>query len=223
VTGLPFVTLKIASTLDGKVAARDGSSRWITGEDARADVHRLRAGADAILVGAGTAVTDDPVLTVRDTEYRGRPPLRVLVDASGRTPPSARILSLEAPTLIATTERCPDDRRGEWREAGAEVVVHDSESGRVPLAELMSDLGKRSVQGLLVEGGPTVAWSFVSGGLLDKVVVYLAPKLVGGADAPSGLLGEGVGSIGEALELEIHSVERVGRDVKVEAYVHRDR
>ncbi len=104
VTGLPFVTLKTAASLDGKTAARDGTSRWITGEEARDDVQRLRGAADAIVAGAGTVVADDPALTVRDPSYRGHPPLRVVVDASGRVPPDARIFDRSAPTLIATTD-----------------------------------------------------------------------------------------------------------------------
>ena len=126
-TGMPFVIWKAAASLDGKVAARDGSSRWITGEAARADVHRLRAWADAIVVGAGTALADDPELTVRDPDYRGRPPIRVLVDARGRVGPSGDLFDDQAPTLVATTELAPAAARDAWRDAGAEVLVveHD--------------------------------------------------------------------------------------------------
>jgi diaminohydroxyphosphoribosylaminopyrimidine deaminase / 5-amino-6-(5-phosphoribosylamino)uracil reductase len=220
--GLPFVTLKMAATLDGRVAARDGSSRWITGEQARADVHRLRAASDAIVVGAGTVLADDPSLTVRHPGYRGRPVLRVVVDARGRVPAGSRIFSDDAPTLVATTQLAPVDRVDAWRATGAEVVVYDAVGGLVALAELWADLGKRSVQGVLLEGGPTLAWSAVGAGLVDKLVLYLAPKLVGGSGAPGVLEGGGVGGIAEAIETEIVDVERVGVDVRVEAYVHRD-
>ena len=114
VTGLPFVTLKTAASLDGRTAARDGTSRWITGEDARNDAHVLRGAADAIVAGAGTVIADDPLLTVRDPSYRGDPPLRVVVDASGRVPPDARIFDRSAPTLIATTERADRARADAW-------------------------------------------------------------------------------------------------------------
>lgn len=222
-TGLPFVTWKMAASLDGKVASRDGTSRWITGEAARADVHRLRAAADAILVGAGTALADDPSLTVREPGYRGRPPLRVLVDARGRVPATGDLFTDEAPTLVATTHLAPDDRRREWIDAGADVVVYEAEGQGVPLGQLMEDLGKRDVQGVLLEGGPTLAWSAVEEGVVDKVVVYLAPKLIGGADAPTVLGGRGFAPIGQALGLRIRSFDRVGEDLKVEADVHRDR
>ena len=213
----------MAATLDGKVAARDGSSRWITGEEAREDVHRLRAASDAIVVGAGTALLDDPSLTVRDPDYRGRPVLRVLVDAAGRVEAGSKIFSNEAPTLVATTELAPAERVDAWRAARADVVVYESAGGRVPLPALLGDLGKRDVQGALLEGGPTLAWSAVEDGLVDKLVVYLAPKLLGGTAAPGILGGQGAPSIGDALELDVAEVERIGRDVKVEAYVHRDR
>jgi diaminohydroxyphosphoribosylaminopyrimidine deaminase/5-amino-6-(5-phosphoribosylamino)uracil reductase len=222
-TGLPFVTLKSAASLDGRTAAHDRSSKWITGEAARLDVQRLRAAADAILVGAGTVVADDPSLTARLPGYAGRPPLRVVVDATGRTPADARIFDDRAPTLVATGPRADRKRIDDWISAGAEVTVfEEDEQGGVSLPELLSNLGKRDVQGLLVEGGATLAWSFVREGLVDRVVLYLAPKLIGGADAPGVLMGQGFAPIGDAHSLRIVNVDRVGEDVKVEADVHRD-
>jgi diaminohydroxyphosphoribosylaminopyrimidine deaminase/5-amino-6-(5-phosphoribosylamino)uracil reductase len=222
-TGMPFVIWKAAASLDGKVAARDGSSRWITGEAARADVHRLRAWADAIVVGAGTALADDPELTVRDPDYRGRPPLRVLVDARGRVGPSGDLFDDQAPTLVATTELASMKARDAWREAGAEVLVMETDGEGVGLTALMGDLGKRDLQGVLLEGGPTLAWSAVEEGLVDMIVLYLSPKLLGGRDAPTVLDGRGFAPIGQALPMRIRSVERVGEDLRVEADVHGDR
>jgi diaminohydroxyphosphoribosylaminopyrimidine deaminase/5-amino-6-(5-phosphoribosylamino)uracil reductase len=222
-TGLPFVTWKMAASLDGKVAARDGSSRWITGAAARADVHRLRAAADAIVVGAGTALADDPALTVRMPGYRGRPPLRVLVDARGSVPATGDLFDDEAPTLVATTELAPRDRRDAWSSAGAEVLVLAPEADRVPMHELATDLGKRDVQSILLEGGPTLAWAAVEDGLVDRVVVYLAPKLVGGTDAPTVLGGRGFAPIAKALGVRVSAFDAIGDDLRVEADVHRDR
>jgi diaminohydroxyphosphoribosylaminopyrimidine deaminase / 5-amino-6-(5-phosphoribosylamino)uracil reductase len=222
-TGLPFVTWKMAASLDGKVASRDGTSRWITGEAARADVHRLRAAADAILVGAGTALVDDPSLTVRDPRYKGRPPLRVLVDARGRVPETGDLFDAAAPTMVATTSLAPRERREAWRARGAEVVEYEPEGGGVPLTQLLSDLGKRDMQGVLLEGGPTLAWSMVEDRAVDKVVVYLAPKLIGGQDAPGVLGGRGFAPIAQAMQLSVASFDHVGKDLRVEAHVHRDR
>lgn len=224
-TRLPFVTLKMAASLDGKAAARDGSSRWITGERARAEVHRMRAAADAILVGAGTAFRDDPSLTVRDPEYRGRPKLRVVVDGRGIVPETNRIFSDGlAPSMVATSEGAPRERRDAWRRAGAEVLVlDDAGSALIPLDDLLLELGKRDVQHVLIEGGPTIAWEAVQRDLVDKVVLFFAPVLVGGEAAPSVLMGGGTPTIGDAVPLELSEVTRVGRDFKVVAYVHRDR
>ncbi len=224
-TGLPHVTLKMAASLDGKVAARDGSSRWITGEEARAEVHRMRAAADAIVVGAGTAFRDNPSLTVRDPEYRGRPPLRVVVDGRGILPETHQVFSDgRAPTLVATTEGAPGWRREAWRSAGAEVLVlDDAGSALIPLDDLFRELGKRDVQGVLMEGGPTLAWEAVGRGLVDQVVLFFAPILVGGQDAPSVLMGGGIPTIADPFRLEIDEVARVGPDIKVVARVHRDR
>jgi diaminohydroxyphosphoribosylaminopyrimidine deaminase / 5-amino-6-(5-phosphoribosylamino)uracil reductase len=220
-TGLPLVTLKMAASLDGKVAARDGSSRWITGEAARRDVHRLRAASGAIVVGAGTAVMDDPSLTVRLPGFRGRAPLRVLLDASGRTPATSALFGDSGPTLVATTPACPAAARAAWEEAGAEVLVLDGSgpAGRVPLRELLHALGKRDIQDVLIEGGPTVAGAAAVEDVVDRLVLYLAPKLIGGRDAPGIIGGEGVSSVADIIAMRIISVERIGDDVKLVAGV----
>jgi diaminohydroxyphosphoribosylaminopyrimidine deaminase/5-amino-6-(5-phosphoribosylamino)uracil reductase len=223
-TQLPLVTWKVGATFDGKVAARDGSSRWITGEAARAEVHRMRAAADAVVVGAGTALADDPALTVRDPGYRGRPVLRVLVDGSGRVPPDGELFSADAPTLVATSEECDPAAADAWRAAGAEVVVLPrDDAGGVSLGELFAFLGKRDAQSVLLEGGPTLAASAVRDGLVDRLVLFLAPKLLGGVTAPGVLGGEGLAPVDRAVRLDVVSVDRVGEDLRVEADVHRDR
>jgi diaminohydroxyphosphoribosylaminopyrimidine deaminase/5-amino-6-(5-phosphoribosylamino)uracil reductase len=224
-TQLPFITLKVAATLDGKVAARDGSSLWITGEAAREEVHRMRGAADAIVVGAGTALADDPALTVRDPDYRGRPVLRVLVDAAGRVPATGRLFSDEAPTLVATTDAAVRDAVEAWRAAGADVesLPAEADGGGVSLQALWAALGKRDVQSVLLEGGPTLAASAVRDGLVDRVVVFLAPKLLGGVTAPGVLGGKGLAPVGEAVRLDVVAVERVGEDIRVEADVHWNR
>jgi diaminohydroxyphosphoribosylaminopyrimidine deaminase / 5-amino-6-(5-phosphoribosylamino)uracil reductase len=224
-TGLPFVVLKMASSLDGKVAARDGSSRWITGEEARAEVHRMRAGADAIMVGSGTALQDDPALTVRYPAYRGTPPLRVVVDGRGVVPETHTVFrDGAAPTLVATTERAPEPRRRAWAAAGADVVVlGDTAAPHTPLDRLLETLGKRDVQEVLLEGGPSLAWAAVDAGLIDRVVLFMAPVLIGGARAPGILDGEGSARLVDAIPLDVTEVRRVGDDLKVVADVHRDR
>jgi diaminohydroxyphosphoribosylaminopyrimidine deaminase / 5-amino-6-(5-phosphoribosylamino)uracil reductase len=184
----PFVVWKVAATLDGRVAAADGTSRWITGEDARAAVHRLRATCDAIVVGSGTALTDDPQLTVRDAGGRpaARQPLRVVIDRRGRLPATARLRDDAAPTLVS---RAPDP------------------------AALLAELYDRNVRRVLLEGGPTLAAAFLRAGLVDEAVVHLAPTFLG-AGVP--LVGDlGISTIADALTLAIVDVIPMGRDVQL--------
>ena len=224
-TGLPHVTLKMAASLDGKVAARDGSSRWISGEPAREEVHRLRAASGAIVVGSGTVEADDPSLTARHPRFPGRRPLRVIVDGSGVLPATRKVfMDAAAPTLVATSESASAERIGAWREAGAEVLVlSDPGSAVVALDRLLAELGKRGIQRVLVEGGPTLGWELVREGLIDQLVVFLAPILVGGRDAPSVLMGEGIASIANPYRVDIVEISRVGDDIKVVADVHGHR
>lgn len=221
-TGMPFVTWKVAMSMDGRIAAADGSSRWISGDAAREDVHRLRAASDAIVVGSGTALADDPALTVRIAgEHRA--PLRVLVDGRGRVPATGRLFDDAAPTLVATTHDVDAAARAAWSAAGAEVVEFRGDAGRVPLQDLLANLGKREVQSVLLECGPTLAWSAVAADLVDRVVTYLAPVLLGGEGAASPLGGEGFVPVGAGRRLAVDDVTRIGDDVRVEAHVHRDR
>lgn len=224
-TGLPHVTLKMAASLDGKVAARDGSSRWITGDAAREDVHRLRAASGAIVVGSSTVEADDPSLTVRHPEFPGRRPIRVIVDGAGAVPEGHQVFTDDAaPTLVATSEAARPERIGAWRDAGAEVLVLSEPGGRrVALGRLFEELGKRGIQRVLVEGGPTLGWELVHEGLVDQLVLYLAPILIGGRDAPSVLMGEGIASIADPHRVEIVEMLRVGDDIKVVADVHGHR
>lgn len=214
--GRPYVTLKVAASLDGRTSAADGSSRWITGERARLDAHRVRASADAICVGVGTVLKDDPALTVRGARRR-RPVRRVVIDSLARTPPGARVLANDAPAVIYAVETAPRDRVKALEDAGAQVILVPSESGVVPVDKLLEHLAESSVMSLLVEGGPRLAGSFAAAGSLDRYLFYTAPKLLGGA--PSGPVFDGwaVGSIHDARRLRIVSVRRLGDDLRVEA------
>jgi diaminohydroxyphosphoribosylaminopyrimidine deaminase/5-amino-6-(5-phosphoribosylamino)uracil reductase len=203
--GRPHVTWKFAATLDGRSAAADGTSQWITSEPARADVHRLRGTVDAIIAGVGTVLADDPHLTVRDLRDGSlaiTQPLRVVVDSSGRTPEDARVRDAAAPTWIATAAA-----------AGA------GPDGRIDLAAMLTQLYARGVRGALLEGGPTLAGSFLAAGLVDTVIGYVAPKLLG-AGRPA-LVGAGVVTIGEAIGLDLTDVTRIGPDLRFTATLAR--
>jgi diaminohydroxyphosphoribosylaminopyrimidine deaminase/5-amino-6-(5-phosphoribosylamino)uracil reductase len=213
-TGLPLVSLKAAMSLDGKIATARGEARWITGEPARAYGHRLRSYHDAVLVGVGTVLADDPELTVR--MVRRASPLRVVVDSRGRTPPTARLLSAdERRPVVAVTRRAPAARRGRIERAGAEVWVLPSSGGGVSLRALMKRLGERGVQSVLVEGGGKVAAGALAAGLVDRVYFFLAPRIIGGASAPTSVEGEGARRLADAWRIERVRVRRIGEDILV--------
>ncbi len=215
VTGRPFVTVKFAMSLDGKIATRTGESRWITGEEARIHAHRLRHEHDAILVGVNTVIADDPELTVRVNGDSSRQPLRVIVDSQLRVRQSARIVG--ANTLIATT------RPG--RMGAAEVLrLPAAADGRVSLPALLDELGRRGMLSVLVEGGAEIHASFFAEGLVDKVYAYVAPRLIGGKEAPGPLGGLGVEHLAGATQLRELDFVRLGGDLVITGYVdvHRD-
>jgi len=214
--GRPFVVLKLAATLDGRIATRTGHSRWITGEAARREVHRLRDRCDAILVGSGTVTADNPALTCRIP--RGRDPLRVVLSSSLSFAADAQVVTTagadDGPTaLVATTRRAPADRAQALREAGAEVVRLPSAGGRVRIPALLQALGQRGIMSVLVEGGSEVAAQFLDGGHVDRLLWFVAPKIVGGEKAVPAVAGRGAALMSDALVLEDLVVRRVGGDL----------
>lgn len=220
-TGRPLVIARYAMTLDGRVASQSGEARWISGLASRQRVHELRAQVDAILVGRGTVLQDDPSLTVRLDGYTGRQPLRVILDSEARLPESARVLAGEpGRAWVAVTGRASRKRLQRLEARGVEVLVLPSSPPGVDLARLLDRLGEAEVTSLLVEGGPTVLGSFFAAGLVQKVAVFIAPKLLGGG--PSPLVGEGAWTMAEALSLERSKVEVLDGDVLVSGYVPSD-
>ena len=211
----PWVRCKLAATLDGRTATAAGESRWITGEAARADVHRMRARAGAILTGIGTVLADDPGLDARvaDTECLA-PPMRVIVDSNLRTPPAARVFSTPGRILVATSRDASSAQA--LVDAGAEVVSLPDAAGRVALDALMTALADHGVNEVHTECGPTLAGGLLESGLVDEVVVYLAPALLG--DTARGMFTlPGVAAMRDRIGLEIAGVARVGADLRVDA------
>jgi diaminohydroxyphosphoribosylaminopyrimidine deaminase/5-amino-6-(5-phosphoribosylamino)uracil reductase len=229
-TGIPFVTAKFAMSLDGKIATRTGSSRWITGEEARAYAHEVRARSDAVMVGINTVLADDPQLTARDES--GAPlnhqPLRVVVDSRGRTPSDARMLSEPGTTLIATADQTGAAGR-RLSKHGAESSSSPAPDGLVDVDALLVLLGERGVTSVLVEGGSSLLGSFFDRALVDKVYAFIAPSIVGCAAAPSPVGGQGIERISDAMRLNDIEVMRLGADLAIVGYcekrddVHRNR
>jgi diaminohydroxyphosphoribosylaminopyrimidine deaminase/5-amino-6-(5-phosphoribosylamino)uracil reductase len=214
----PAFTLKAAITLDGKIATVKGQSKWITGDAARADVHHLRDTHDAVLVGVGTVLADDPWLTAR---IRGaRDPMRIVLDGQLRTPPTAHLLpKRKGPrTIIATTDDAPAAKEKALVKAGAEVWRFPARrNGHVPLDRLVRELGDQSITSVLVDGGGEVHASFLQYGYADELVIYVAPKLVGGP-APSWVGGKGIATLASAHQLEfVGDPVKLGDDLKLTA------
>jgi diaminohydroxyphosphoribosylaminopyrimidine deaminase/5-amino-6-(5-phosphoribosylamino)uracil reductase len=199
--GRPYLIWKYAATLDGHSAAADGTSKWITSAEARADVHALRGTVDAIIAGIGTVLADDPALTVR-VPGLDRRPLRVIVDSAGSTPVQARVNDGAAPTWVATA-----------------AEVGSGPDGRVDLEKLLGALYARGVRAALLEGGPTLAGAFLAAGLVDEVVGYVAPKLLGAGQSALGPVG--VWTITAAIDLDLTDVTQVGPDLRITATIRR--
>ncbi|MFH1484822.1 MAG: bifunctional diaminohydroxyphosphoribosylaminopyrimidine deaminase/5-amino-6-(5-phosphoribosylamino)uracil reductase RibD [Chloroflexota bacterium] len=214
-THLPFVTVKFAMSLDGKIATRGGESKWITGEEARRYAHSLREMVDAIMVGVNTVLADDPQLTAPGSE---RQPLRVIVDSGARTPPTARLLQMPGKTLIAVTEAAESGKIEGLKQAGAEVVALPERQRLVELGELLRLLGLRDITSLLVEGGGTLLGSFFDLRLVDKVLAFVAPVIIGGEEAKPAVGGAGAEWLGQALRLSRMRMERLGEDVLMSGY-----
>ncbi len=218
-TGVPFVAVKFAMSLDGKIATRTGDSRWISGPQSRRRVHTLRREADAVMVGVNTIIADDPQLTARDG--RGaviKSPLRVIVDCHGRTPTSALVFRQPGLTLMAVGDSLGPEKVRGLVQAGAEVLPLPSTRGLVDMRELLGALGRREVTSLLVEGGGTLLTSLFEGGLADKVYAFVAPVIIGGKGAGTAVAGKGAGRMADALRLNGVRVKRLGRDVLVSGY-----
>jgi len=221
-TGIPFVIAKFAVSLDGKIATRNSDSEWITGIEARKYVHYLRYTTDAIMVGANTVIADDPRLTCRYGGTGGqvrKQPLRVIVDGRGRIPSDAQIFSVPGKVLMAVGNLVDNDKKKSLTQAGAEILELPSDGGRVALEELFKTLGKREITSVLVEGGGILLGSLFDCGLVDKVIAFIAPIIIGGEEAKTAVAGKGVDKVIDAIKLEHISVEKFGEDLMISGYV----
>lgn len=220
---LPFVVSKVAMSLDGKIATRTGESQWITGQDAREKGHQLRNNYDAILIGVGTLLSDNPSLTTRLASGLGRDPKRIVLDSKVRTPPDCKMLNQDsaAPTYIITGKNADQLRVKRLKTAGAIVVPMENDRQGICLNKLLEWLGSMEITSLIVEGGAAVHGSFFKKGLVDKVYWFIAPKIVGGVEAPGPVGGVGIERLHEALHLDRVTVSNCGEDILVEGYIKR--
>ena len=212
---IPFVTAKFASTLDGKIATTTGDSQWISCGESREFTHRLRDISDAIMVGIGTVLADNPSLTARIPN--GKNPARIILDSNARTPRDAKILTDGlAPTIIAVSESAPAEKITALKNLGAEIIV--AGSTEVDLRILLRELGRREITSILLEGGGTLNFSMIRAGLVDKIYAFIAPKILGGRNALTPVEGAGFEKIADAAELENLTAEKIGADILLSGY-----
>ncbi len=221
-TGMPFITVKFAMSLDGKIATHKGDSKWISSEESRHYAHNLRYINDAIMAGVNTVLADDPHLTARCGSGRGgvakKQPLRIIVDGKGRTPLSARIFHEQGATMLAMGKQLQEKEAEEYARLGAKVMELPSSDGIIDLKVLFKRLGQQQITSVLVEGGGILIGSLFDQGLVDKVVAFIAPIIIGG-DAKNAVAGHGVAQLLDAHRLERISITRVGPDIMISGYV----
>lgn len=223
-TKLPFCILKTAMTLDGKIATRTGNSKWITNEESRKYVHKLRHKVSAIMVGIGTVLEDDPYLTTRLDGISGNDPIRIIVDTKARIPLESNVLNLKsnAKTIIVITELAPAKKVKELKDKGAEVIVCPLKNNKVDLNYLMKILGEQGIDSILIEGGSELNFSAIESGIVDKVNIFIAPKLIGGNTAKTPIGGLGIELMKDAVmmlnKIDIH---KFGDDIMIEGYLRR--
>ncbi|MBN2237601.1 MAG: bifunctional diaminohydroxyphosphoribosylaminopyrimidine deaminase/5-amino-6-(5-phosphoribosylamino)uracil reductase RibD, partial [Bacteroidales bacterium] len=216
----PFVALKIASSLDGKIATSKGESQWITNETSRNYGHQLRQKYAAILVGINTVLSDNPTLNVRLKNKQTKNPLRIVIDSKLRIPLDARILDRSiAPTWIATTSESSKEKRTQLEHKGVKVLVCPPHKNGIDLKFLVHELGKENIDSLLVEGGGSVNFGFTEAQLVDKVYAFIAPKLIGGSNAKTGMEGLGFEKLSDVLDLKEMQCKKMKNDLLIEAYV----
>ncbi|MBM7615661.1 bifunctional diaminohydroxyphosphoribosylaminopyrimidine deaminase/5-amino-6-(5-phosphoribosylamino)uracil reductase RibD [Alkaliphilus hydrothermalis] len=220
-TQKPFVILKTAMTLDGKIATATGDSKWITNEDSRAYVHHIRDRVAGIMVGVSTIIKDNPTLNTRIDNKEVSQPLRIIVDTKGRTPMDSNVVltAKTQSTLVATTKEANASKVQLYKELGVQVLILSLKDGRVDLNELMMELGNRQIDSVLLEGGGTLNFSALQYGIVDKVMSFIAPKIIGGRDAITPVEGEGINKVADAIELNNITHRSFQQDLLIEGYI----
>ncbi len=222
-TRKPFVIVKVAMTLDGRIATAKGESRWISGDAARKEVHRLRSEVDAILVGIGTVLADDPMLITHREGAKN--PIRVVIDPALRTSPHAKIITslALAPTVLFTTSRASSSKVDRLKRQGVQVEVLPYSRGEIPFDMILKKLGSKGITSVLVEGGGRVNGMLFRSGEADKTIFYIAPTLLCGDDAKSVIAGSAIQTLAEAVAIDDLMVRKVGKDLRIEGYVRKRR
>ncbi len=217
----PFVMIKSAMTLDGKIATRTGDSKWITNEESRLFVHNLRNRFSAIMVGINTILQDDPALTTRLPDNKGRDPVRIVIDSDARIPLNAKVItsSLNSPMILAVSGVLSKEKLKQLKDKNVKIVNAAGKDGNVDLGKLTEELYNMQIDSVLIEGGGTLNYSALKAGIVDKVLMFVAPKIVGGVQAKTAFEGEGVSSINEAYSIRDCEIKKFGHDILIEGYL----
>ena len=223
VTGLPFCTLKTAMTLDGKIATVENASKWISCDNSRRYVHELRQKYSAVMVGINTILFDDPLLNTRRMRKKSKDPLKVIVDTTGKIPLEVNVLKMNPQlVIIAATDKISITKKKELERLGAQVIICPAKEGKVDLGYLMVSLGKMGIDSVMLEGGSTIAFSALMNGIVDKVISFIAPKIIGGAGAPSPVGGTGMLRMDDAIGVKEWKYRKIGSDILIEGYIRQN-
>lgn len=219
-TKKPFTIMKAGMSLDGKIATHTGDSRWVTGEESREYGHLLRQKVSAILVGVNTVIMDDPMLNTRLSNVECNDPMRIVLDSHGRTPLNSKVLNINSSnTIIAVTDIASEENIRAFKERGAGVIITPVKNNKVDLQFLIEELGKKKIDSVLVEGGGEVNFSFLKENLVDKVVFFIAPKIIGGREAKTPVEGPGIDYLKDVISLKDLQMTNIGKDIMIEAYL----
>uniref|UniRef100_UPI0038CD1BF5 bifunctional diaminohydroxyphosphoribosylaminopyrimidine deaminase/5-amino-6-(5-phosphoribosylamino)uracil reductase RibD n=1 Tax=Tepidibacter aestuarii TaxID=2925782 RepID=UPI0038CD1BF5 len=223
-TKLPFCILKTAMTLDGKIATNIGDSKWITNKKSREYVHEIRHQVSGIMVGIGTVLADDPSLTTRLVDEEGIDPIRIIVDTKCRIPLDAKVLNINSKekTIIATTKKADKNKLELIKEKGAEIIITPLKNNQVDLGYLIKKLGEMEIDSILIEGGSTLNYSILKEGCVDKVISFIAPKIIGGDNAKTPVGGIGIEYVKNAIELENIKLKMFEQDIMIEGYLRKE-
>ncbi|MPW26776.1 bifunctional diaminohydroxyphosphoribosylaminopyrimidine deaminase/5-amino-6-(5-phosphoribosylamino)uracil reductase RibD [Alkalibaculum sp. M08DMB] len=222
-TSMPFCIMKTAMSLDGKISTPTGESKWITGEIARNYVHKIRHQVSAIMVGIGTVLIDNPSLTTRFPNYHGKDPHRIILDTKASIPLDAKVLNIESEskTIIATTNKADCSKLSKLRDKGAHIIITPLKDGKVDLYSLMTTLGEMKIDSVLLEGGSELNFSALNENIVDKVITFIAPKIIGGNSSKTPVGGKGIYNLSDAFIQDNISIEKLGKDIKIESYIRK--
>ena len=220
---MPYVLLKNAMSLDGKIATKTGDSKWISNEKSRAYVHGLRHRFQAIMVGANTVIKDNPLLTTRLNNYAGRNPIRIVIDIEGITPLESHLLltANQIKTIVVTTPLCDDKKLKQMTSMGAETIVLSNENQRINLKELMKILSNKGIDSILLEGGGMLSAAALEAGIVDEITTFIAPKVIGGLTAMSPIGGLGIDHMHEAIKLKVIEYKWFDDDIMISYQVEK--